>query len=345
MKRILTVVFTAVMALVLGVTTASAASHWYRPPPKPKATTTTTTAPVSGPQPYMLASFFQPGSGGGNNLTWSQARYNTEVQQMKDVKTTDIIIQWTINDRTSYYPSGNSWYTMAQDMVGRTIEAQRATGSQGKVWLGLALPLYWDWYVNAGDPTWIQNLLAQQKAIATELAQKYPGKLAGLYIPQEVDDALLVDAAKTNGARTYYTGLVAHIHSLGLKAMTSPFYAGKRLTPAAWGPAVKSLFGATGIDVLNMQDGGGDPNVSDAEIVQYFSATKNSLAGTGVSLWVDHDMYQGSSPAPPADLQSRLKALAPYVSVATGFQFMAHMGPTDLGTSTYYDAYKTYVFS
>lgn len=343
-----TVRLTAVLlAAVLAAAALSGWHRWTRPTPTPTPSPTPTASAT--PNPYINGTLFQPGTGGGNNLTWTQARYTSEQAQMNAIKMRDTVIQWSVDDNNqALYATSNPAYTKGQDMVGMVLAANAANGGGGKVWVGLATPVYWDWYVNSDNPTWTANLLAKQKAIATELTQKYPGKIAGFYAPQEVDDALLVNAAKTAGARTYFTGLASHVHSLGLKLKTDPFYSGLRLTPGPFATAIKGLFNGTGVDVLAVQDGTGATNIDGALAVQYFAALKPALTGTGIALWVNHDMYdmrRGGGAMLPADLQSHIKALAPYVTGAYGFSFPSQMGPDDIGTNTYYNAYKTYVGS
>ncbi|MGW2399613.1 DUF4434 domain-containing protein [Kitasatospora sp. NPDC001664] len=299
-------------------------------------------ASVSGaqqtvPRAKFGATFYQPHTSGSDG--WDTARWNLELSQIAAAGIGTVIVQSTVDDGgVASYPA--KALPKGADVTTPLLGAASANGV--KVWLGLAGPGYWGFYQNAADPAYTAQLLARQKSVAAELTSRYPGRIAGWYVPQEVDDALLLDPAKVAGARAYYTDLVAYLQSTtGLRVMASPFYLGGRLDPGQFAWRLGALFNPTRINVLAVQDGGGNGYGAD-QIGRYFHALRYVLRP---ALWTNADMYDmalGGGPMQPAKLQANLTAVQPYVSGYTGYSFTTQLGPWDLGTFAYYDAYRAY---
>jgi hypothetical protein len=131
-----------------------------------------------------------------------------------------------------------------------------------------------------------------------------------------------------------------HTHDGNLPVMASLRYSHLKLSPPALAAAARDVLGR--VDVINVQDSGGSGYIGPSDIANWFSALSSALAGTGVALWDDADMFAGGAPMSPAQLQANLGAACPYVRAITGFSFVTQMGPHDLGTSEYYDAYNRY---
>jgi hypothetical protein len=122
--------------------------------------------------------------------------------------------------------------------------------------------------------------------------------------------------------------------------MTSPTYSGLHESTTQFAASVKQNMSS--VDLLNVQDGGGSGYIAAADINRWFTALHNAFAGSHTVLWQDADMYAPGGPMPPAQLQGDLAATCGLVSARAGFSFTTQMGPLDLGTSTYYDAYASY---
>ncbi|WP_331731088.1 hypothetical protein OHV05_38135 (plasmid) [Kitasatospora sp. NBC_00070] len=179
-------------------------------------------AQQTAPRAKFGATFYLPHTSGSDS--WGAGRWNLELAQIAAAGIGTVTVQYTVDDRgVASYPAAG--IPNGPDVTTPLLDATSANGV--KVWLGLAGPLYWDFYQNADNPAYMAGLLTRQKIVAAELASRYPGKIAGRYILQEVDDALLTNAAKTAGARTYYTSLVAYLQSTtGLRVLASQSAAG-----------------------------------------------------------------------------------------------------------------------
>ncbi len=294
--------------------------------------------PGSTCRAVMGGSFLQPSF---PVFGWSAARYDQELRDMRAVGITSVIDQWTVDmdANSSYYVSRAGLYPTGTDMVGSLMAS--AGRQRASVWLGLGK--VYDWQSHATDAAWLQNQLVVDKRIADELWVLYPGKIAGWYISNEVDDVLLSTTAATGPMTSFFTSLADYLHSHdgNLDVMASPTYSGLHQSVTQFAQSTRSVLGS--LDVLNVQDGGGSGYIGPSDITNWFSALSAALAGTQTALWQDADMYASpSGPMPPARLQADLKATCGYAVARTGFSFTTQMGPADLGIRVYYDAYKTY---
>lgn len=209
------------------------------------------------------------------------------------------------------------------------------------LWLGLGN--VYNWQAHATDQAWLYNQLYVDERTADQLWALYPGRISGWYVSNEVNDALLSTPAAVGPMQWFFAALATylHTHDGNLKVMTSPTYSGLHQSPAWFAQSVKSVLGS--VDVLNVQDGGGAGYIGPANITDWFSALSAALAGTRTALWQDADMYASSGgPMHISRLGADLKATCGYAVGRTGFSFTTQMGPADLGTRRYYDAYRTY---
>src|SRR5262249_1520489 len=94
---------------------------------------------------------------------------------------------------------------------------------------------------------------------------------------------------------------------------------------------------------LNVQDSGGSGYEKPANITDWFTALHVRFAGSKTQIWDDPDMFAPSGgPMDPSQLQADLRAVDGLVSGVSGFSFPTQMGPLDIGTSMFYDAYQKY---
>jgi hypothetical protein len=162
-------------------------------------------------------------------------------------------------------------------------------------------------------------------------------------VSNEVDDVLLSNPAAVGPMTWFFSSLAQYLHSHdgNLPVMTSPTYSGLHQSTTQFAQSVKTVMGT--LDVVNVQDGGGAGYIGPKNIADWFSALSSALAGTRTALWQDADMYASGRPMPPAQLQADLMATCGYAVGRTGFSFSTQMGPLDVGTSSYYTAYSSYV--
>ncbi len=289
----------------------------------------------------MSSTFLQPSF---PVFAWDAARYGRELSDMKAVGIGSVIDQWTVDMDAglTHYPSPPGMYQRGPDMVSPLIAA--ADRQRVSVWLGLGN--VYAWQSHATDLSWLQNQLYIDMKAADQLYALYPGRIKGWYISNEVDDVLLSNPAALGPMRSFFTELAGYLHSHdgNLAVMASPTYSGLNQSPAEFARGVKDVLGA--LDVVNVQDGGGSGYIAPSDITNWFRALSGAFAGTRTAVWSDADMFASpSGPMPPAQLQSNLNATCGLVASRSGFSFTTQMSPASLGTSTYYDAYRSYLRS
>jgi hypothetical protein len=288
----------------------------------------------------MSSTFLQPSF---PVFAWSPARYSQELAGMKAVGIGSVIDQWTVDmdANQAYYPTPSGWYPRGANMVGSLLTA--AAQNQMPVWLGLGN--VYSWQAHATDWNFLSNQLYVDIQTATQLYSQYPGRMRGWYISNEVDDKLLANPAAIAPMRWFFTELASYLHThLGnLPVMASPTYAGLQRSPAQFAQGTKDVLGA--LDVVNVQDGGGSGYIGSSDITNWFSALSATFKGTPTAVWSNADMFGGSGPMAPAKLQANLNATCGLVAANSGFSYTTQMSPPSLGTTAYYDAYRSYVRS
>jgi uncharacterized protein DUF4434 len=299
----------------------------------------TASTKASAACPAVLGgTFLQPSSA---VFAWTASRYQQELGEMHNVGIGSVIDQWTVDMDAdqAYYPDPTGWYPRSTNMVGMLASA--AAPLHMGVWLGLGN--VYDWQAHASDASWLGNQLYVDEQTANQLWSLYPHQFTGWYISNEVNDSLLSTPAAVGPMTSFFTSLAQFLqtHDGDRPVMTSPTYSGLNESTAQFAQSVKSVLGA--VTVLNVQDGGGSGYIAPSDISNWFSALSSAFTGTRTALWQDADMYGTSGPMPPAQLQADLQATCGYASARTGFSFSTQMGPLDLGTSTYYNAYKAYL--
>lgn len=273
-------------------------------------------------------------------FSWSGARYQQELSQMKATGITAVIDQWTVDMDAdqAYYPDPSTWYPEQANMVGPLLSAAHSLNMT--VWLGLGN--VYNWQAHATDTAWLANQLYVDEQTANQIWSDYPGQFIGWYISNEVNDVLLSTPAAVGPMTWFFTSLTQylHTHDGNMAVMTSPTYAGLNESTTAFARSVRNVLGA--VDVLNVQDGGGSGYIAPSDITNWFSAMAAAFAGTHTILVQNADMFQVGGPMSPAKLQADLDATCGLVAGRTGFSFTTQMGPLDLGTSQYYNAYRAY---
>ncbi len=287
----------------------------------------------------MGSTFLQPSY---SVFAWDAARYDTELQRMKDVGITTVIAQWTVDmdANLSHYPGPATWYPRGPDTITPLINT--AASKHMSVWLGLGN--VYNWQAHATDYDWLYNQMYVNMVTADQLYALYPGRIKGWYISNEVDDKLLANPAAVAAMTWFFTGLTnyLHTHNGNLPVMASPTYAGLRLSPAQFARGVKQVHGA--LDVVNVQDGGGSGYIGASNITDWFRALSAAFKGSKTAVWQNADMFMTPrGPMSPAQLQANLNATCGYVTARSGFSFSTQMSPESLGTPFYFDSYRAWV--
>ena len=325
----------AIAPLLAGVVIAAPAQPAASVTPVPQPAPSVTSAPCRA---LLSATFLQPSY---KIFSWSRARYDAELADMSNAGIKTVILQWSVDmdANQAYYPAPSGWYPRAANMVGTLLPAAAAKGMS--VWLGLGN--VYSWQAHAGDRNWLANQLYVDERIADQLWALYANRFAGWYISNEVDDVLLSNPTTASNIAWFFSSLTAylHTHAGNRTVMTSPTYSGLHQSTTQFAASSRTVLGS--VDVLNVQDGGGAGYIGASDITNWFTALHTAFAGTNVSLWQDADMYAVTGgPMSPTQLQSNLRATCGMVSARAGFSFSTQMGPRDIGTSTYYNAYVSY---
>ena len=297
---------------------------------------------ATGCRAKMSSTFLQPS---WPVFSWSDARYDQELKSMKSVGITSVIDQWTVDmdANMAHYASPAGWYPQGgADMVGKLMAS---AGRQGmSVWLGLGN--VYDWQSHATDYAFLQNQLYVDIQTANHLYALYPGKIKGWYISNEVDDHLLANPAAVAPMRWFFSELANYLHThIGnLPVMASPRYSGLQLSPAQFAQGIKNVHGS--LDVVNVQDSGGSGYIKSTDITNWFTALAGAFRGTRTAVWSNADMFDSpSGPMAPTKLQANLNATCGLVAANSGFSFTTQMSPISLGSSTWYNAYRSYVYA
>lgn len=287
----------------------------------------------------MSSTFLQPS---WPVFAWNGARYDQELRGMKALGISTVINQWTVDmdANQAYYPAPAGWYPRGANMVGELMAS--AKRQQMGVWLGLGN--VYSWQAKATDYAFLQNQLYVDIQTANHLYALYPGQIKGWYISNEVDDALLANPAAIAPMRWFFTELANYLHThIGnLPVMASPRYSGLNQSPAQFAQGIKAVHGS--LDVVNVQDSGGSGYIRSTDITNWFTALSTTFRGTRTKIWSNADMFDSPlGPMAPAKLQANLNATCGLVAANSGFSYTTQMSPQTLGTSTFYNAYKTYV--
>lgn len=285
----------------------------------------------------MGATFLQPS---WPVASWSRGRYDVELADMSVVGIRTVILQWTVDmdAKIAWFPASLSGYRRNADMVGLLMAA--AARRHDSVWLGLGN--VYSWQKHASDRRWLANQLAIDERIADQLWARHHGSIAGWYISNEVDDALLSRPSTASTIGWFFSQLThyLHTHDGGRPVMTSPTYSGLHLSTTQFAAAAQRYLHS--VNVLNVQDGGGSGYIAAGDIKNWFTALHKVFAGSPVQLWQDPDMYGLHGPMASAQLQRNLAATCGLVNMRSGFSFTTQMGPHDLRTSSYYNAYRAF---
>jgi hypothetical protein len=291
----------------------------------------------SGCRPLLSATFLQPSY---TVFPWTAQRYDSELSSMTAVGISTVILQWSVDMDAdqAYYPTIAGGYPLTTDMVTPLLASASTHGAN--VWLGLGN--VYDWQSHATDRSWLAAQMATDEHIADELWTLYRNRFSGWYISNEVDDSLLSNPVAAANIRWFFQTLTSYLHAKDgrLKVMTSPTYSGLHESTTQFAASTKQALAA--VDILNVQDGGGSGYIAAADINRWFTALHSVFSSTHTALWQDADMYAVGGPMAPTQLQGDLAATCGLVAARSGFSFTTQMGPLDLGTSAYYNAYASF---
>jgi hypothetical protein len=248
-------------------------------------------------------------------VNWNQARWSEELGMMQDVGMDTLIITYSVNETSAYYPTVVPGLSIvASESIERILSAADARGMD--VYLGLVLQN--EWWSNTSE-AYLDGLAALSTGVATELYSLYSshGCLKGFYLPQEIDNCRWADSAMRQRLVDHLLKPVSdHIHSLDedLVFCEAPFYNPTCLQPVEYEQWwIDTLQAAPHFDLVIPQDGiAAQPSRITLSVIEdYFTALKAACDATGRTLWADLEVFeQVGVPHPPATPERILNQIA-----------------------------------
>lgn len=276
-----------------------------------------------------------------------------QFQRMKDVGITELVMEQLINltSSTAYYPTSLPGVTMTRDLLGDILTAAEAIGLD--VWFGLGR--YWPWEEHADDVTWLNNTLNTEKFIVDELVALYNDKIAGWYLPLEVESLGATWQPNMLPLRNFFAAWRDYVADAkpGIPIMVSPFY--QDLIDPNSPDAMNALkqyanclaYIFEDMPIVAQQDGYGDVDRSIQTVETIYVILAKAFAGTSSQLWQNSDLYDvaynNGGPMNSVKLQNALNKSGPYVSGHTSFSFASQLTPQNPNLAPYYKAYADYL--
>ena len=311
---------------------------------------------------FSHGSFIQP------DITqkWTVTDWTTELNYLKEVGNTLIILQWTADSKfmTTIYPTALSGFTQdplyTGDQVANLLTAADSVGLD--VWLGLNVNE--DWYIyHAANQSWLNTLFSYSQSIVTELWNNYHThpSLKGFYFSNEMENCHYQDSTSISNLVANYAPLANLVHShAGMKFSVAPAlwpesWCGQTYAAnsAAWQVTWDGILNGATIDYLLVQDGLGGAFHTNAEIVTWFTFIKTVINGHPTAhLWADVETFHVVNPNPwyaepmvIKDVRDHLTQLNPIVENLVTFSYDHFQSPKLVNTALYHTTYKNYYTS
>lgn len=290
-----------------------------------------------------------------SQAAWTGADWDRLFAALAAIGIKEVVVQWTVHDQSPFYDSAAAGTAVAP-VVAAVADAAPRHGLRFR--LGLVEDPRW-WKVINGDPAafarWLTKLRARNERTARELAPMVAGNagFAGWYLPQEVDDSTLADAAMRAPLADYFTRICATLHRLvpGRDVAVSGFSNG-RIDPGTLAALWRGI-ALSGPAMLLFQDGVGVGKLRPEEAGIYLEALRQALDGTSLRLvpvveifvqtggpLVDDGPF-AAHPAAPHDVLARLRDVSVHSSRVFAFSLPEYMSP--LGgdaAAALYEAYR-----
>lgn len=270
-------------------------------------------------------------------IDWNTYEWLEEVEYMKRIGIDTVIIQYSMYDNYTYYPSLSCGKMITRnDQIENILKACDKEGLF--VYLGLALDS--NWWKGIWKDRFLDQLREKNIMIAKELLFKY-GKykcIRGWYLPFEIEDRILLDPRVEKLLSSFIEDTVKTLKALTphFHVVLSPYFLGfvpSKFLASKW----SQLFKMTGIDIVAVQDGAGRKNhkISKEKIYEYFKAFNEEFRRNNLILWANMEIYTQTKDWPnwkavPTDIESirdRIHILGPLVEKIICFEFTHYMSP------------------
>ena len=295
------------------------------------------------PSPHLQGTFF-------TRDTYTDSQWQAAFGVMRAVGMTQAVVNASVDGTamTTRYPTALQGYSMVYPTLPPAF-ANAATQNID-VYLGLQSNDDW-WNGYSTNPVWLASQAALSNSIADELFSLYGGypQLKGWYLPFEVDNVTFPTTVEWDMLVAYFNVIVGHLHAIspGKLVVVSPFFNSQQgLDSNGWQAMWTYILSRSPIDVVALQDGVGAGNSSQANLAEWFTATKTAVnsPGSAARLWSDTETFNSVdwSTMPINGLVSDIQTEAPFVSNFLSWSFSDYIDPQSTNP-LYYFAYSNYV--
>lgn len=266
---------------------------------------------------------------------WTQAQWESQFQEMKDVAMTTVIIQFTSYGDYTWFDSGNSFTnTKFPGALSRLLAA--ATQKQMDIYIGLYfLEEYWE---NQTNQSWLKLHADRCNEIATEIQEQFGDSPAfkGWYIPHEPEPYAYNSTDRMTLFKEDFVNRISDsLHKLNNKPVAIAAFFNSQLTTNNQLSTFMSQLGQCNLQVIMLQDGVGVNHVPLDKLSSYFLSADEGLFGGSSAyrgaFWSDLETFQNyGAPAATIDrVKDQLKAAskAPGLSKVISFQYFSDMSP------------------
>lgn len=270
------------------------------------------------------------------------ADWRSDLQKMKKVGITELIVQWTAeNDIVYFQTAWPACYTQKFAVVEKILEA--AADEKFQVVLGLHNdPGYWT-EITAPNSVLRDYFLVRvgqnenlQKALLKQFGDR---KLwTGYYIPDEIDDLNWREPDRRAMIKNYIALMAMRLHTNDSQrtVAVSAFFRG-RTTPPLVADIVKDTTATSGVSEVLIQDGAGLADPPNHYLSVYYEALKKVWPATGAPRLVAvveafeqtsaPDKPFSAVPAPPERVLRQIQIATPYFDDLVLFSFLDYVDP------------------
>lgn len=251
---------------------------------------------------------------------WPPDRWGQLFEYFRQLRISELIIQWTLLGETPFFTSSDS---SATPPLERILDICDQNGI--KVYIGLASdPDYWGKIQQ--NPTalkrYLQNARLQSESVSSQLlpAARKHSSFAGWYITEEIDDVNWVTPDARQDIFAFLKALCAQLHKLtpSAKVALSGFSNGN-LDPKALEKFWQGLLKESGVDVVLFQDGIGAGKLTMDTVAFYLDAIQKATAAQSRELQIVVENFHQLGDKPFVAVPARLDRIKQQIAVASRY--------------------------
>ncbi|MFH0925770.1 MAG: DUF4434 domain-containing protein [bacterium] len=289
--------------------------------------------------PCINGTFIQLSSAQGE---WLPSKWENLFYYFRQVNLSQLVIQWTIYDEISFYPSENHQNVQYPPLE---IILQLADNAGMQVYIGLVHDsLYWNKIDQESTLVrrYLDQLLSLSVLVASELnplVERHPS-FKGWYIPQEIDDINWLTGEAKETLFNYLGNLRGYLHHLssGKSVMLSGF-SNATINPQTLEIFWSELLKKTAIDIILFQDGIGTNKLQVEELPVYLTAIHNAVKTNLSELHIVVEIFTQTAgspidnrefqaiPAPLGRIKQQIIIASSFSSTIIAFSIPEYMSP------------------